>query len=115
MNQLCIRMTHARRKKDGKRVRKAVLREMKKLSKIIAAHAERHREILEQRWQETDLTEGEARQILERIKMVGEKWPAAIRQAHERVIGERQVGNDGKILRLDEEHAAVYVLSKAGG
>src|SRR5205807_4017251 len=64
MNQLCIRMTHARRKKDGKRVRKAVLREMKKLSKIIAAHAERHREVLEQRWQETDLTEGEGRQIL---------------------------------------------------
>src|SRR2546422_517779 len=69
MNQLCIRMTHARRKKDGKRVRKAVLREMKKLSKIIAAHAERHREVLEQRWQETDLTEGEARQILERMQV----------------------------------------------
>lgn len=47
MNQLCIKMTHARRKKDGKRVRKAVLREMKKLSKIMAAHAERHREVLE--------------------------------------------------------------------
>ena len=31
MNQLCMKMTHARRKKDGKRARKAVLREMKKL------------------------------------------------------------------------------------
>src|SRR2546429_7482307 len=114
MNQLCIRMTHARRKKDAKRVRKGVLREMKKLSKIIAAHAERHREVLEKRWQETDLKEGEARQILERIKVVVEKLPAAIRQAHERIIGERQVQNDEKILSLYEGHASVYVRGKAG-
>jgi len=114
MNQLCIKMTHARRKKDGKRVRKAILREMKKLSKIIAAHAERHREVLENRWQETDLTEGEARQILERIGEVVKKLPEAIRQAHERIIGERQVENDEKILSLYEGHASVYVRGKAG-
>ena len=113
MNQLCIRMTHARRKKDSKRVRKAVLREMKKLSKIIAAHAERHREVLEKRWQETELKEGEARQILERIAMVVEQLPAAIRQAHERIIGERQVKNEEKILSLYEGQASVYVRGKA--
>jgi len=62
MNQLCMKMTHARRKKDAKRARKAVLREMKKLSKIIAAHAERHRDLLRRHWQETDFKEGEARQ-----------------------------------------------------
>ena len=115
MNQLCIRMTHARRKKDGKRVRKAVLREMKKLSKIIAGHAERHREVLEQRWQETDLTEGEARQILERIKVVVEKLPEAIRQAHERIIGERQVENDEKILSLYEGHRVGLRARQGGG
>ena len=76
--------------------------------------AERHREVLEQRWQETDLTEGEARQILERIKVVVEKLPEAIRQAHERIIGERQVENDEKILSLYEGHASVYVRGKAG-
>src|ERR1019366_4428281 len=114
MNQLCIKMTHARRKKDAKRVRKAVLREMKKLSKIIAAHAERHREVLEKRWRETDLKEGDARQILDRIRVVGEKLPEAIRQAHERIIGERRVENDEKILSLYEGHASVYVRGKAG-
>jgi hypothetical protein len=56
MNHLCMKMTHARRKKDAKRARKAVLREMKKLSKIIAGHAERHRDLLQEHWQETDLT-----------------------------------------------------------
>ena len=114
MNQLCMKMTHARRKKDGKRARKAVLREMKKLSKSIAGHAARHRELLEQRWQETDLKEGEARQIMERIDMILKQLPQAIRQAHERIIGERKLKNDEKILSLYEGHAAVYVRGKAG-
>ena len=41
----------------------AVLREMKKLSKVIAKHAERHKELLEKYWQETDFKEGDVRQI----------------------------------------------------
>jgi|SRR5271169_86525 len=114
MNQLCIRMTHARRKKDGKRKRKAVLREMKKLSKVIAGHAQRHQELLEKHWQETDLKEGEARQILGRIEVILERLPHAVKQAHERIIGERQVSNEEKILSLYEGHAAVYVRGKAG-
>ena len=114
MNQSCMKMTHARRKKDGQRARKAVLREMKKLSKIIAGHAARHREILAQRWQETDLKQGEARQILERIDTILERLPHAIHQAHERIIGGRQLKNEEKILSLYEGHAAVYVRGKAG-
>ena len=114
MNRLCIKMTHARRKKDAKRIRKAVLREMKKLSKIIAKHGKHHMELLEKSWQETDFKEGEVRQIVNRIGGVLEKLPEAIRQAHERIIGERQVKNDEKILSLYEEHAAVYVRGKAG-
>lgn len=113
MNQLSIRMGHARRKKDGKRIRKAVLREMKKLSKVIAGHAERHRALLEKHWKETDLKEGEARQILGRIEMILERLPYAVKQAHERIIGERQVSNAEKILSLYEGHAAVYVRGKA--
>src|ERR1035437_8861708 len=115
MNQLCIKMTHARRKKDAKRARKAVLREMKKLSKIIAAHAERHRDLLQEHWQETNLKEGEARQIVQRITTVLERLPQAIHQAHERIIGERQVKNAEKMLSLYEDHAAGYVRGEAGG
>jgi IS5 family transposase len=114
MNQLCMNMTHARRTKDAKRARKKVLREMKKLSKVIAGHAERHRDLLQEHWQETDLKEGEARQIIQRITTVLERLPQAIHQAHERIIGERQVKNAEKMLSLYEEHAAVYVRGKAG-
>ena len=114
MNRLCIEMTHSRRKKDAKRQRKATLRRMKKLSKVIARHAEQHRDALAQRWRETELSEGQAKQILERIDIILERLPQAIRQAHERIIGERQVLNEEKILSLYEGHAAVYVRGKAG-
>jgi len=114
MNRLCMAMTQARRKKDGKRQRKASLRAMKKLAKVIARHAERHREELAQRWSETDLSERQAQRIIERIDVILERLPAAIKQAHERIIGERQVLNEEKILSLYEGHAAVYVRGKAG-
>jgi hypothetical protein len=114
MNQLCMKMTHTRRKKDAKRARKAVLREMKKLSTIVAKHGQRHQQLLEQHWQETDLKEGEAQQIIGRIGVVLERLPEAIRQAHERIIGERLVPSKEKILSLYEEHAGVYVRGKAG-
>ena len=107
-------MTHSPRKKDAKRIGKAVLREMKKLSKIIAKHAGRHKQLLEKSWRETDLTEGDMRQIVSRIEGVLEKLPAAIKQAHERIIGERQVENEERILSLYEDHAAVYVRGEAG-
>lgn len=114
MNRLCIEMTHARRRKNSRRIRKATLRAMKKLSNKIAAHAGRHRDELEKRWQETEFTAGEARQIIRRITGILESLPAAIRQAHERIIGGRQVPNDEKILSMYEAHAAVYVRGKAG-
>ena len=107
MNRLCIKMTHARRRKDAWRIRKAALRAMKKLSKMIAAHAERHRDELEQRWRETDLKQGEARQSMNRITAILENLPEAIRQAHQRIIGGRQVPNEEKVLSLYEGHAAV--------
>ena len=87
---------------------------MKKLCKITALHAERHRDVLENHWRETDLKEGEARQIIERINTVLAQLPVAMKQAHERIIGERQVKSDEKILSLYEDHASVYVRGKAG-
>ena len=114
MNRLSIKMTHARRAKKSKSLRKAALREMKKLSKIIAEHARRHRDLLVAQWQETDLRQGEAAQIQKRIEGVLEQLPVAIKQAHERIIGERQVKSSDKILSLYEKDVAVYVRGKAG-
>ncbi len=49
-----------------------------------------------------------------RIKLVLEQLPAAIRQAHERIIGERRLANEAKILSLYDDALNVMVRGKAG-
>lgn len=113
MNTLCMKMSAQRRHPDSKKRRKKVLREMKALEKRIAAHARAHREALSARREETELSEGQARVIIERIDNVLEQLPAAIKQAHERLIGGRQVANEDKILSLYDKDISIIVRGKA--
>jgi hypothetical protein len=115
MNKLCIRMTHTRRKKGSKKHRKQILREMKKLSHRIEQHATRYRQILLDRWEETDWSEAQMQQVVHRLDNILNQLPAAIKQAHERIIGERQVRTQDKILSLYDKDVAVIVRGKAGG
>ena len=114
MNRLSIEMTHTRRRLDSRRARKKVLRLMKKLMKKIDRHAHTHRDLLENRRQDTDLSEAQSRVIIERIDRVRDQLPSAIRQAHERIIGGRMVPNNEKILSLYERDVHVIVRGKAG-
>jgi len=114
MNRLSMEMTQKARRAGSRRARKATLRRMKREVKIVQAHARRHRDLLAKRWPETDLSQAEAQQIIQRIDTILERLPQAVKQAHERIIGGRQVSNDEKILSLYEGHAAVYVRGKAG-
>lgn len=112
MNRLAIEMTNARRKRGARRARKLVLRRMCRLCKTVRGHAERHRDLLQAEWTDTDLSEGEVRQIVGRIEGVLRQLPAAARQARERIIGGRQVDNEEKILSLYEPDAQVIVRGK---
>ena len=114
MNRLSMEMSKQARRAGSRKARKRTLRAMKRQAKIAAAHARRHRDLLEKRWPETDLSRGQAQQILDRMDTILERLPYAVKQAHERIIGERQVANEEKILSLYEGHAAVYVRGKAG-
>lgn len=100
MNKLCIEMTHARRKPNAKKVRKTVLRRMKKLMKTIEGHARNYHALLEAHWQQTGWSELETQVVLDRIRNILDQLPAAVGQAHERIIGERRVDNADKILSL---------------
>ncbi len=114
MNRLSIEMTHTPRKKTNtKRERKRVLREMKEHMKVIRRHANRYRDLLAERWADTDLTWGQACVVLDRMDRVLETLPEAIRQAHERIIGGRQVANAQKLLSLYEPDLHVIVRGKA--
>lgn len=114
MNQLCIKMTHAARRPDSKKQRKKVLREMKRLTQVVRAHAQRYRGLLDQQWEQTDWSRPQAEQVLRRLDNVLTQLPAALHQAHERIIGERRVQNPDKILSLYEPDVQVVVRHKAG-
>jgi hypothetical protein len=114
MNQLCIEMTHTRRKEDAHRARKRVLRKMKPLLKTIAGHARRHRDLLERGYSRTAYSRAQALRIIARIDRILAQVPTVIRQAHERMIGERTVAAKGKILSVHEPDAQVIVRGKAG-
>jgi hypothetical protein len=114
VNRLCIAMTQSRRQQGGRKQRKQILRLLKKLLQKIDQHAQRHRDLLAQQWERTDLKAGHVRQILARLDGVRQQLPAAIRQAHERIIGGRQVANQDKILSLYEPDIHVIVRGKAG-
>ncbi len=114
MNVLCMRMTHSRRRAHSGKERKKILREMKKLLRRVGGHALRHRDLLEQLWRQTDYSAKRAEQIMARIEAMAAQIPAVIRQAHERIIGERKVPNAEKILSVHEPEVHVIVRGKAG-
>lgn len=114
MNKLCMAMAAQRRASESKKNRKEILRKMKKLTKCVGVHAQAHRDLLTSRWAETDLSEGQARVIIQRLNNVLEQLPAAIKQAHERIIGERPVANEDKIFSLYDDELQVIVRGKAG-
>ena len=115
MNKLGIAMSQQRRQKDAKKKRKSLLREMKRLVRRIDQHARKHRDLLQGHWQEkTELSQGQALQIIRRIDGILEQLPEAQRQAHERIIGGRQIKSSEKILSLYEKEINVIVRGKLG-
>ena len=102
-----------RRKANGKKARKKVLRKMKRMVRRVEEHAQRHRDLLNQEWRQTEWTEKEAKQVLARIDGVLQLLPRARKQAHERIIGERPVRNADKLLSLYETDVRVIVRGKA--
>jgi hypothetical protein len=114
MNRLSIEMSRQARRVDSKKGRKRVLRQMKKLVGVVRAHARRHRELLDQRWEQTAWTRPQAEQILRRLDGILELLPRAQKQAHERIIGGRPVANAEKILSLYDLDVRVIVRGKAG-
>ena len=117
MNQHAMAMAASSRKGRGgdkARDRKKTLRAMKKVVGTVRKHGQRYRELLAASWPDTDLSRAQADQILERLDRVLEAIPAAVKQAHERIIGGRQVPNEDKLHSLHQQHAQVYVRGKSG-
>lgn len=114
INKLCMKMTQSANAKDGKKQRKATFREMKKILKRVTAHGERYLVLIKSKGEHFGLSAAQISHISEPLEHTIGLVPKVIEQAHERIIGERQVENKDKILSIYEEHAQVYVRGKAG-
>ena len=114
INAQAMGMSATGRKPGSKKARKKILRRMKKICQLVEIHGRRYREALNKEWGKTDLTRKEAEVILRGMDNVLGQLPEARRQAHERIIGERQVSSSEKILSLYEADIHVVVRGKAG-
>jgi len=114
MNNLCIKMANCKRQKNAGKKRKATLREMKQLVKKVVKHADKHLELLLEKWQQTGMTLPWVRQIAKQMTNVLDQVDQAVHNAHERIIGQRKVKNNDKILSLYEPDVNVIVRKKAG-
>lgn len=114
MNKLTMAMSALGRRPDAKKQRKRTLRQMKTLENTIARHAQTHRDLLAAHWAETELSERQAQAILGRIDHVLAQLPAAVAQAHERIIGERPVPHAEKIFSLYDDEVSLLKRGKAG-
>ena len=79
------------------------------------AHAGRHADKLAAEWEQTKWSQKAAHAVLVRIETILAALPVAIRQAHDRTIGERLVKNEEKLLSLYQPHASVIVRGSRGG
>lgn len=114
MNILAVEMAHTWNEKESKKQRKKVLRKMDKLVGSVARHAKRYRALLDQQWEQTEWTRGEADYVLRRLDQVLHQLPAARQQARERILHGQLVPSKDKILSLYDPDVQVIVRHKAG-
>ena len=114
INSLSMEMANSRRRKDAVKKRKDTLRRMKKTANIVKEHGQRYLDLLKARRDKTDFSEKEAARIIERIENVLQQLPAAIAQAHKRIISGEKLNTGEKIISLYDPSAAVIVRGKAG-
>ncbi len=114
VNKKAMAMSASRRGRDSKKKRKKILREIKGIVNVVKRHGYSYRKLLDANWQKTEKTRPQVEQVLKRMDKVLETLPAAIDQAHERIIGERKVANADKILSLYDKDVQVLVRGKAG-
>lgn len=114
MNTLAMEMTQCSRNRKGKKVRKRIFRKMKTHLKVVMRHAERYYKILKENWYRTEWTEKQTHPVLQRMNNVIDQIPSIITLAHSRIISEKKVLNEEKILSLYEKDVHVIKRGKFG-
>jgi len=115
MNKLTIAMTQASKVRANKKKKKKIFRKLKKSLKIVEGHGIRYVQLLHTRWNETGWSEKEANLVINRITNITNQVDDAIKIAHTRIISEKKVKNEEKILSLYEDNVHILNRGKFGG
>mgnify|MGYP000996381761 CR=1 FL=1 len=99
MNKLSMEMTQGSKRNTSKKEKKTTFRKMEKLLKRLSIHGETYFDILQENWADYSFSEAQANQILRKMRKTLDYVPTVIYQAHERVIGERQINNEEKVSK----------------
>ena len=99
----------------AKRKSKDVFLKMKTLEEVIHRHSVNHYHKFSSHWSQELYIEGRAKVILNRLGKTIDIMPKVIFQAHERIIGERQIKQANKSLSLyqDDVHMVKRRKSEA--
>ncbi len=115
VNKLTIEMTQASKSRDGKKKRKGAFRKLRDALKVIIKHGIRYVKLLKERWANTVLSKNEADLVIDRLVNIVTQIDEVIEITHSRIISEKLVHNDKKILSLYENNVHILNRGKFGG
>ncbi len=115
INKLTIEMTQASKSRAAKKKRKIVFRKLKRALQTIVEHGVRYVKLLKERWKNTILSKNESERIIERLANIIIQIDDVVQIAHSRIISEKLVHNNEKILSLYENDVHILNRGKFGG
>ncbi len=112
INKLCMKMHAAYNHKDASKNRKYIFRKMKTLLKTFMTHVQSHLEVFEETWSSHDFSTKKALSIISCLKKMLEKQEDVISVAHRRIINEKFVCREDKILSIYENEVHIIKRGK---
>jgi len=114
INNLCIKMSMNYRTKDAKKKRKSTFREMVKLLNCVLGHAKSHMEKLSKNLGQANMSLVKAMDIIDTLEDLLRKAPDVILVARKRIISEKIILREEKILSIYENEVHIITRHKDG-
>ncbi len=112
INSLCMEMHSNYNTTGAVKKRKKTFRKMKKLLNVAMGHADRHLELFKRQWMDFEFSGTKATSIINCLEGILNRKEEVVKIAHERIIGERVVNREDKILSIYENEVHIIKRKK---
>lgn len=114
MNKLCIEMHNAYRKKDAKKIRKTTFRRMKRHLNQWMGHVKAHLAKFESERETVNVGLAKSIAIMNCLRDILSQYKDIIKIAHQRIINEKVLKAEEKILSIYEDDVHIITKNKSG-